>query len=86
MLDQITIDGAKLEDLSLTFMIPGMDHIMLTDDGANTEVNLENAQDYVDLMLHQSFHESVKIQVQAFKRGFNEIFPIASLQPFLPSS
>jgi E3 ubiquitin-protein ligase TRIP12 len=24
--------------------------------------------------------------VQAFKRGFNEIFPIASLQPFLPGA
>jgi hypothetical protein len=37
-------------------------------------------------VLHYTFHESVKIQVQAFKKGFNEIFPISSLSPFLHSS
>jgi len=49
-------------------------------------VKLENAQDYVDLVLHYSFHDSVKIQVQAFKKGFNSIFPISSLAPFTKSS
>ena len=33
-------------------------------------------------MLHYSFHETVKMQVQAFKKGFNAIFPISSLAPF----
>jgi len=49
-------------------------------------VTLANVQDYVDLVLHCSFHESIKIQVQAFKKGFNAIFPISSMAPFLHSS
>lgn len=52
LLNQISFDGVRVEDLSLSFIVPGMEHIQLTDDGVNTEVNLDNAQDYVDLMLH----------------------------------
>lgn len=40
----------------------------------------------MDLVLHFTFHETVKLQMQAFKKGFNAIFPIASLAPFTHSS
>lgn len=82
MLDEVNIQGAPVDSLCVTFVYPKNDHIDLTDDGSNTYVTLERTQDYVDLVLHQAFHESVKIQVQAFRRGFNSIFPISSLQPF----
>ena len=48
-------------------------------------MTLDSAQDYVDLVLHYTFHETVKIQVRAFKKGFDAIFPISSLKPFLGS-
>jgi hypothetical protein len=37
------------------------------------------------MVLHFTFHETVKLQVQAFKKGFNAIFPISSLAPFAHS-
>ena len=40
----------------------------------------------MDLVLHYTFHETLKIQVQAFKKGFNAIFPISSLSPFLSAN
>ena len=51
-LSKIKIDGADVMDLCITFMYPGYDHIELCDDGENTVVTLERAQDYVDLILH----------------------------------
>lgn len=44
--------------------------------GLEKEVTVENVQDYIDLVLHYTFHDTVKIQIQGFKKGFNEIFPI----------
>ena len=32
--------------------------------------------------MHFLFHDTVKIQVQAYKKGFNMIFPIDNLKPF----
>jgi E3 ubiquitin-protein ligase TRIP12 len=64
------------------FTLPGYDDIELIHGGKDRAVELETAQDFVDLTLHYTFHETVKLQVQAFKKGFNAIFPISSLAPF----
>lgn len=53
----------KLEDLLLTFTLPGYSEIELKPDGKDTDVTLDNLQDYIDLTLHYLFHESLKIQV-----------------------
>lgn len=77
---------AKLEDLSLNFTLPGYPEIELKPDGKETDVTLDNLQDYIDLTLHYMFHESLKIQIQAFKKGFNQIFPVDNLKPFAANS
>lgn len=64
------------------FTLPAYDNIELIRGGSERAVELENVQDYVDLSLHYTFHETIKLQVQAFKKGFNAIFPISSLAPF----
>jgi hypothetical protein len=78
----------KVEDCYLFFTLPppSFGHIELVPGGKDRQVTLENAQDYVDLVLHYTFHETLKIQVQAFKKGFDSIFPISSLAPFTHSS
>jgi hypothetical protein len=35
--------------------------------------------------MHFTFHETIKIQVQAFRKGFGMIFPVESLKPFSTS-
>ncbi len=81
-----TSSGCSVEDYALDFTLPCYSHIELVANGKDKDVTMENAQDYVDLVLHYSFHETVKIQVQAFKKGFNSIFPITSLAVFTHSS
>lgn len=53
----------KVEDCYLFFTLPppSFGHIELVPGGADRQVTLENAQDYVDLVLHYTFHETVKI-------------------------
>lgn len=82
-----TSNGMKVEDYLMAFTLPDpYSYVELISKGASMDVTLESAQDYVDLVLHYTFHESIKIQVQAFKKGFNSIFPISSLQPFIHTS
>ena len=58
------------------------DSIELIRDGKETAVTLENLQEYIDLVLHAVFHETINLQLQAFRKGFNAILPIESLRPF----
>jgi E3 ubiquitin-protein ligase TRIP12 len=53
----------RVEDLSLSFILPGYDDLELKPDGKNTDVTLENLQEYLDLAMHYLFHETVKIQI-----------------------
>ena len=86
-LQSLTIsNGSHVEDYALAFTMPCYDEIELIQGGKDRGVDLENAQDYVDLVLHYTFHETIKLQVQAFRKGFNAIFPISSLAPFTHSS
>ncbi len=53
-------NGSRVEQYGLTFTLPGTD-IELVPGGKDREVVLDNAQDWVDLMLHQTFHETIKL-------------------------
>ena len=55
--------NCKVEDLGMVFLLPnsGETEIELVPGGASRGVTLDNAQDYVDLVLHYLFHETVKI-------------------------
>lgn len=77
-------NGDKLADYGFPFKLPGYDIDLITG-GGDVDVTVDNCQDYVDLVLHYTFHETIKMQVQAFKKGFNSIFPIHSLAPFTHS-
>lgn len=59
-----TSRGMKVDDYFMTFTLPEpYSYVELISKGASMDVTLESAQDYVDLVLHYTFHESIKIQV-----------------------
>ena len=62
--------------------MPGYENIELKHNGKNIEVNIFNLQEYIDLVMNFTFHETVKIQISAFRKGFNSIFPIDTLKSF----
>ena len=78
-----TAQGTTLEDLCLYFILPNHhEEIELVHDGKNTEVTIDNVQEFIDLVLHSTFYDCVNLQLQAFKKGFNQVLPLDSIRTF----
>ena len=73
----------NIEDLCLTFTLPGVENIELARGGHKKEVNKENMKEYVRSTLNCIFNDAVKIQVNAFRRGISNVFRLNSLKCFL---
>ena len=78
------MDGCSIEDLGLDFTLPGYPSIELRKGGKDTNVTLSNIDQYVKLLTHWSLHEGVTRQLEAFREGFESIFPLSHLQLFYP--
>ena len=50
-----------MEDLSLYFVLPGYDTIELRENGKEEQVTIHNLQDYIDLLMNYTFHETIKL-------------------------
>merc|ERR1719323_2280593 len=90
----LKIDGneIKVEDLGLTFQyspssrIFGLDEgINLVADGDNEVVTVHNVEDYLNLTLDFALNKGIRKQMDAFRAGFNQVFPLEKLAPFSPS-
>ncbi len=62
-----------MEDLGLTFTLPGANSIELKPGGSPLPLTSSNIQEYLDLVLLGTFYTSVSPQVAAFKAGFNQV-------------
>jgi len=56
-----TSKNCTIEDYGLAMTIPGFGHIDMIPNGGEVDLTLDNVQDYVDLTLHYTFHESIKM-------------------------
>jgi E3 ubiquitin-protein ligase TRIP12 len=83
-IQNITVSGVNIEDLSLDFTLPGYPDISLKPDGANISVTIENLGEYVDKVLDFTLAFGVRRQVEAFQSGFSLVFPYAATQAFTP--
>eukprot|EP00795_Rhopilema_esculentum_P016382 gene16382-7784_t len=84
-LGNLTLDGMPVDDLSLDFILPGYGNIELKKNGKDIPVTIDNLEEYIKLVVHWTLIEGVSKQFQAFKEGFESVFPIASLQMFYSS-
>ncbi|OAG38171.1 hypothetical protein AYO21_07631 [Fonsecaea monophora] len=80
----LTIRGAKVEDLMLDFTLPGYPSIELIPDGSNVSVTMKNVQQYVERVLDLSLGSGVRAQIEAFQTGFSQVFSYSSLRAFTP--
>ena len=76
------VDGCPVEDLCLTFVLPGNPGYELCPGGGDVAVTTENLREYVDAVVDATLGSGVSTQVDAFRTGFNAIFPLSSLEPF----
>ena len=73
----------NIEDMCLTFTLPGTENIDLVRGGHKKEVNNDNAKEYIRMTLNTIFNDAVKVQVNAFRRGLSNVFRLNSLKWFM---
>ena len=81
---EIEIQGVKVEDMALDFTLPGYPSIELVPAGSNIPVTIDNVASYIDLVLDFTLGKGVARQVEAFRKGFSQVFPYAALHAFSP--
>ncbi|XP_064604069.1 LOW QUALITY PROTEIN: E3 ubiquitin-protein ligase HECTD1-like [Liolophura sinensis] len=83
--------AVRLEDLGLNFQfnpsskVYGFSAVDLKPNGEDEEVTLENVEDYIDLVTDFCFNSGIRCQMEAFRAGFNKVFPMEKLHSFSPS-
>ncbi len=82
---QITIDGAKIEDLCLTFVVPGVDSMELVKGGSDVAVTAVNLREYVDTVIDACVGSGVAAYFESVRAGLEEVFPLARLKMFSES-
>ncbi|KAJ3055098.1 Ubiquitin fusion degradation protein 4 [Rhizophlyctis rosea] len=81
-LESITVRDARLEDLALDFTLPGYPSLELVPGGKDVTVTLDNVGEYVDKVVEMTVGEGVRKQVEAFRKGFDRVFPVRDLRSF----
>lgn len=75
-------NDVDIEDLSLSFVLPGYPTYELIPNGADTIVTSGNVDLYISKVVENFVFRGVYHQVKAFVNGFSEVFPISSLSIF----
>lgn len=79
-----------IEDLALTFtFLPSspkydFEAADLLPNGSNIDVTINNVEEYCDLTVNFCLQEGIAKQLQAFHKGFCEVFPLNKLAAFCP--
>ncbi|OAA60498.1 Hect domain containing protein [Niveomyces insectorum RCEF 264] len=80
----ITVNNTHIEDLSLDFTMPGYPEIELVSGGAQISVTIDNVEDYIEKVVAKTLGSGVRRQVDAFRKGFSQVFPYSALSAFTP--
>ncbi|XP_003424889.1 E3 ubiquitin-protein ligase TRIP12 isoform X4 [Nasonia vitripennis] len=82
MIDALDLDGCRIVDLGLAFQLPGYDNIELRKGGSDINVTIQNLDQYIRLVVHWYLYEGVFRQMEAFREGFESVFPPTQLRLF----
>ncbi|XP_052436752.1 E3 ubiquitin-protein ligase HECTD1 isoform X8 [Carassius gibelio] len=78
----------SVDDLGLNFQfcpsskVHGFSSVDLKPNGEDEMVTMENAEEYVELMFDFCMHTGIQKQMEAFREGFNKVFPMEKLSSF----
>ncbi|XP_050045361.1 E3 ubiquitin-protein ligase TRIP12 isoform X2 [Dermacentor andersoni] len=80
--EALQLDGCQVELLGLDFTLPGGGQLELRRGGAQMGVTVHNLDQYLALAVHWAALEGVRRQIEAFREGFEAVFPLAQLTLF----
>lgn len=78
----VCLRNTKIEDLCLDFTLPGYPDYALDSESGSKMVNLYNLEEYVKFMVDATVNSGIARQVDAFKSGFDQVFPVRHLKVF----
>lgn len=78
----LSFRNTRIEDLWLDFTLPGYPDYMLCASDEHKMVNIMNLEEYVSSIIDATVESGISRQVEAFKSGFNQVFPIENLRIF----
>jgi len=81
---KISINHSHIEDLSLDFTLPGHPEIELIPNGSQINLTIENVDLYLEKVVDMTLGAGVRRQVDAFRKGFSQVFPYSALSTFTP--
>ena len=79
---ELTLDGVELQDLCVSFTVPGYDNVPLKEGGADTLLSLANLEEYLSLVPRAVLTLGVRPLVEAFRAGFSRVLPASALRLF----
>uniref|UniRef100_A0A0D9WHF8 HECT-type E3 ubiquitin transferase n=1 Tax=Leersia perrieri TaxID=77586 RepID=A0A0D9WHF8_9ORYZ len=74
--------GCRIEDLAIEFALPGYPEYVLSSEKGLDNVSADNLEQYVSFVVDATVRSGIARQLEAFKSGFNEVFPLSMLQVF----
>eukprot|EP00268_Persea_americana_P006273 TRINITY_DN1226_c0_g1_i4.p1 TRINITY_DN1226_c0_g1~~TRINITY_DN1226_c0_g1_i4.p1 ORF type:complete len:1136 (-),score=236.23 TRINITY_DN1226_c0_g1_i4:375-3782(-) len=74
--------GTRIEDLCLDFSLPGYNDYKFGSTPDQKMVNSLNLEEYVSLLVDATVKSGISRQVEGFRTGFNQVFPLKTLQIF----
>ncbi|XP_055903063.1 E3 ubiquitin-protein ligase TRIP12 isoform X3 [Eupeodes corollae] len=83
-IELLSLDGCVISDLGLDFVLPGHPNIELRRGGRDIPVTIHNLHQYISLVSHWFLFEGVQKQFDAFREGFDMVFPSHRLKIFYP--
>ncbi|KAF7989932.1 hypothetical protein HCN44_008606 [Aphidius gifuensis] len=84
LIEALDLDSCIISDLGLVFELPGYDNIELRKGGSEIPVTIHNLDQYIKLVVHWFLYEGVFRQMEAFREGFESVFPPNQLRLFFP--
>lgn len=78
----LLVDGCAVEDLCLSFQLPGYPGYQLAPHGEEVMVGSGTMREYIDAVVDATLGGGVSSQIEAFRSGFCEIFPLDCLRCF----
>ncbi|KAF0923852.1 hypothetical protein E2562_007711 [Oryza meyeriana var. granulata] len=73
--------GCRIEDLAIEFALPGYPEYVSSESSLDN-VSADNLEQYVSFVVDATARSGIARQLEAFKSGFNEVFPLSTLQVF----
>ena len=80
--NKVLYNGMNIEDIGLTFNVPGYSDYELKPRGSDISLNANNLEEYVSLSFDKLCLSGIYPIIKSFKIGFNKVFNIESLKCF----